>query len=600
MAVINYRKFKVSIDADSPKVQGLREGDIVRRLYFEGDTAVYTLMCVLGYGVDAEVDSVTERVSHRPYFIGALLEGDAPESGQILDFIRVTNLYDPDRGGAFFLNSLGQHHTSAEVIDDIGKSCSMCWPTGMLVESGADPSRQYVPNDNTSAEYLSVLEGNRRVCHIIGTRTSDPIGSTVGITQEFYQNLAEGDMILISYKVKAVRNLEAHATFGAFDLVGEPLSESYTVTDDWTYHLHVVGIENPGRLLRTFGLSFDGFVGSDEVMVAGLNIIQLSSLSSFSDQSLVRMGRLEGTRDIVFGQSKGYGGHFRRMFATGASHVSGTLTPGDANGFGSTFYAGRIHRNAFVNSIEPTFVGNVPTSDEVSDPTGTSLVNKLTGAATMVAQSALWLANRVGLEYSFSFWAYANKACEIAIKQNGTLVGTVQIGESDIDKWLRIGVTFNLVSGCDGLLLEIDPSFDYVQVNERSIEVLYVVAPQLEVGDTVTQYQPTDDTLDYTEEFGAWFNRGGLGGTIQHPLLKLNYDGEGSIGTIGDAVEIRPDGSGHIAQGNISWDDEGNVAFGEGVHSWNNMEDKPEILDISMERIPGHTNYQMRLFYRQY
>lgn len=575
MAVINYRKFKVRIDVDSPKMQGLRTGDIVRRLYFNGDTAVYTLMCVLGYGVDAEVDSVTERVSHRPYFVGALLEGDAPESGQILDFIRVTNLYDSDRGGAFYLNSLGQHHTSADVIDDIGKSCSMCWPTGMLVESGVDPSRQYVPNDNTSAEYLSVLEGNRRVCHIIGTRTSDPIGSTVGITQEFYQNLAEGEKILVSYNVKAVRNLEAHATFGAFDSVGEPFSESYTVTDDWTYHLHVVSVENPGRMLRTFGLSFDGFMGSDEVMIAGLNIIRLSSLSSFSDKSLVRLGRLEGTRDIVFGQSKGYGCHFRRMFATGTSHVSGTLTPGDANGFGSTFYAGRIHRNAFVNSIEPTFVGNVPTSEEVSDPTGTSLVNKLTGVATMVAQSALWLANRVGLEYSFSFWSYANKACEIAIKQNGTLVGTVQIGESDMDKWVRVGVTFNLrpaSQGGDGLLMKIEPSFDQSQqeqqeTGDRGVDVLYITAPQLEAGGTVTQYQPTDDTLDYTNEFGAWFNRGGLGGTIQNPLLKLNYDGEGSMGTMGNAVVIRPDGSGHIAQENISWDSEGNVNFSGNIQN---------------------------------
>lgn len=605
MAVFNYRKFKVLINADSPKFQGLRTGDIVRRLYFDGDSVVYTLMCVLGYGVDevteepvgeatteaateavenvveneardtedeaSDDNEVEERVSYRQYFIGALLEGEAPVSGQILDFIRVTNIFDSDRGGALYLNSLGQHRSYADVIGDIGRSCSLCWPTGMVVEPGVDPSRQYIPNNNTNAEYIAALDGNQRICHITGTRTSDPQGSTVGISQEFYKNIAEGDKVIISYKVKAGREMEAIATFSSFGAVGEPPSESFTVTDEWTYRLHVVTVENPGRLLRTLGLSFEGFLGSDEVWIAGLNIILLSSLSSFSENSLARIGRIEGIRDIVFGQTKGHGTHFRRMFATGASHVSGTLTPGDANGFGSTFYAGRIHRNAFINSIEPTFVGNVPTSDEVSDPTGTSVVHKLNGvAATMVAQSALWLANRVGLEYSFSFWAYANKACEISIRQNGTLVGTVQIGESDVSKWLRLGLSFNLVpaaQGGDGLLLNINPSFNQLQLDDRGVDVLYVTAPQLESGGTITQYQPTDDTLNYTNEFGAWFNRGGLGGTIQNPLLILNSDGEGSIGTMGNSVVIRPDGSGHIAQENISWDEEGNVNFSGNIQN---------------------------------
>ena len=621
MAVINYRKFKVLIDADSPKEQGLRTGDIVRRLYFNGNNVIYTLMCVLDYGIDevteeptgsaseepaeeaaeevventrsdaaneangeasgeaseeTESDDEEERVSYRQYFIGALLEGDAPVAGQILDFIRVTNIFDSERGGALCLNSLGQHHSCADVIGDIGKSCSLCWPSGLPVGSGVDPSRQYVPDNNTNAEYIAALDGNRRVCHITGTRTSDPEGSTVGISQEFYQNVAEGDKVIISYMVKAGRDIDALATFSSFGASGEPPSESFTVTDEWTYRLHVVTVENPGRLLRTFGLSFDGFVGSDEIWIAGLNIIQLSSLSAFSDSSLARFGRIEGTTDVVFGRVKGYGAHVRRMFATGASHVSGTLTPGDAGGFGSTFYAGRIHRNAFINSIAPTFVGDVPTSEEVVDPTGTSLVHKLVGSsATMVAQSALWLANRVGLEYSFSFWAYANKACEIEIKQNGTLVGTVQIGEPDIDKWLRLGVSFNLLpatQGGDGLLLRIEPSFNQSQqqqqeTGDRGLEVVYVTAPQLEAGGTVTQYQPTDDTLNYTDEFGAWFNRGGLGGTIQNPLLILNADGEGSIGAMGNSVMIRPDGSGHIAQENISWDEEGNVNFSGNIQN---------------------------------
>lgn len=605
MAVYNYRKFKVLIDVGSPKAQGLRTGDIVRRLYFNGNSVVYTLMCVLGYGADSVVDAASERVGSRPYFIGALLEGDAPEEGQILDFIRITNLFDTGRGGSLYLSSLGQQPPYADVLCDIGKSCSLCWPNALAGEAGLDPTRQYVVSGQ--AEYIPELDGHHRVCHITGGRVSDPQGSTVGISQEFYQNVAEGDKMVVSYKVKASRNMDALATFSIIGTSDSIPSESFSATSDWTYKLHVVTVDNPGRLLRTFGLSFDGFTGGDGVWIADLNIITLSSLSSFSEGSLVRLGRLDGIDDPAFGQMNGQGGRFRRMFATGASHVSGTLTPGDAEGFGSTFYAGRIHRNAFINSIAPTFVGDVDATDEVADPTGMSLVYKLTGsAATMVAQGPLWLANRIGLGYSFSFFAYANKACEIAVKQNGTTVGTVQIRDSDTNKWIRRGVSFNLLPPAqvgDGLLMTVEPSFDQSQqvVVDRSLDVLYVTSPQLEVGGTVTQYQPTDDILDYTEDYGAWLSRGGLGGTIQNPLMKLNADGNGSIATKGNSILIKDDGSGHIAQGNIAWDEEGNVTFGDGAHAdWEDLQNKPDFLDVAVENVPGNTAYRLRFHYRQY
>lgn len=76
---------------------------------------------------------------------------------------------------------------------------------------------------------------------------------------------------------------------------------------------------------------------------------------------------------------------------------------------------------------------------------------------------------------------------------------------------------------------------------------LFVSAPQLEAGATPSQYQPTDGTLAYTEGYGAWFNRGGVGGTIQNPLLKLNEDG--SISSRDRSFVINPDGTGHFASG---------------------------------------------------
>ena len=78
---------------------------------------------------------------------------------------------------------------------------------------------------------------------------------------------------------------------------------------------------------------------------------------------------------------------------------------------------------------------------------------------------------------------------------------------------------------------------------------LSLSAPQLEAGRNVTPYQATDEALSYTDDYGAWFNKGGIGGTIQNPLLRLNEDGsivsrDGSFVIIRTGRAISPrDGS---------------------------------------------------------
>ena len=94
MSVYKYKKYKISLQSDSKKTQGLRTGDIVRRQYFDGKNLIYSLMCVLDYGIDKTVDSNTNDIVEKQYFIGALLEGDVPKTEEILDFARITNLFD--------------------------------------------------------------------------------------------------------------------------------------------------------------------------------------------------------------------------------------------------------------------------------------------------------------------------------------------------------------------------------------------------------------------------------------------------------------------------------------------------------------------------
>ena len=70
---------------DSQKTQGLQAGDIIRRQYAERERTVYSLMCVTETGTELVGDK------DAPYFIGALLDGDEPQGGELLDFVRITN-----------------------------------------------------------------------------------------------------------------------------------------------------------------------------------------------------------------------------------------------------------------------------------------------------------------------------------------------------------------------------------------------------------------------------------------------------------------------------------------------------------------------------
>ena len=140
MAVFNYKKYKISLAPNSCKTQGLRVGDIVRRQYFDNQLeqviktdaqgnpikdqdgnivkvytgkhieSVYNLMCVLETGeslVDQLLEDGTPVLDEtgnpvkfkQPWFIGALIDGvdSPPQQGQVLDFARVTSLFDTDR-----------------------------------------------------------------------------------------------------------------------------------------------------------------------------------------------------------------------------------------------------------------------------------------------------------------------------------------------------------------------------------------------------------------------------------------------------------------------------------------------------------------------
>lgn len=578
MSVFAYKKFKIALQSDSKKTQGLRVGDIVRRQYFDGTSTIYSLMCVLETGTDA---------NQKPYFIGALLEGDEPHQNELLDFVRVTSLFDTDRSGALYLTASDSEAPYMDVIDGIGKNESLSWPVNTAIVNNPDSQSQYILEDASlaTAQYIKSLDGNSRVLHL----TRNESEGTLTLKQDFYKYVANPNRVLISYKIKASKEIEATTSLEYVDGVRVDGSVNVNVGEEWSYQLHAITVDWSGRHLRSVKIELPDLDEDDEVWIADFNIILLSSIAQFGDGSQIRVGKLDGITDPVFGKLNGYGGYLQKMFSSGSAHISGTLTAGDENGFGSTFYAGKIHRNVFINSLEPNFADEIEADTSINSPTGIGSVYRLEDETTVVAQTREWYGAHIGQRYCLSFWIYANNPCQIAVKQNNFLIGTIQVDSSEIHSWQRHSVSFEILAptlNSEALDFTLVPEFDEEEADAISTDPTVIAAdtliqyedsfmfaaPQLESGSMVSQYQATDEVLNETEDYGAWFNRGGIGGTIQNPLLKLNFDGQGSIGTRTNSFLLRLDGSGYLANANISWDEDGQVVFGENVQlNWNNF-----------------------------
>lgn len=573
MAVIKCKKYQISLDYNSNKVQGLEVGDIVRRQYFDGKNVIYSLMLVTKTGVNTIL--VDEEEKEQKFFQGYLLSGDPILSGEIMDFARITNLFDEERLGLLYFTASDSFAPYMDLIDGIGKNASLCWPESMSLSGNFDSSKQYVTYGNISGEYIKEYEHNKRVCHL----TFQSNNQKAGIVQDFYQYVENPNRIIISYKIKASKEVSGMVTLGYQDGTRIDGTDPVSISTEWQYKSHVIGVDWSGRHLRsvTLELGLECNVG-DEVWISDFNIIMQSSVEDFSIGSKARIGKLDGIVDPVFGQLKGYGSYLHKLYATQGAHISGTLTAGDENGFGGTFYAGKIVRNMFVNSTSIQWLSNVPSTEEIVNPVGIGQVYQLPISSTCFAQTTSWASSRIGDTYTLSMWVYFRNTCTHTILLEGEVIGVLEIEPEDLFVWKRYAVTFKIPDKpfTSGLCFTYETVFDAISTDtgDETANMFFYVAPQLESGENATQYQATDNVIADTDEYGAWFCRGGIGGTMQNPLLKLNFDGDGSIGSRNNSFVIRQDGSGHLANENIRWTSEGNVVFGPGVQlTWNNFDD---------------------------
>lgn len=614
MSISNIRKFKVSILQDSAKgvsdgnrgkTQGLKTGDIVCRQYFNGVRTVYSLLCVLDYGIDEVTveeiadDGQAPQTKQSPWFIGALLDGDAPMAGELLDFVRITNLFDQSRSGALYLTASDSDSPYMDVIDGIGKNCSLTWPESINNTEFDDPQSQYIVSaDKCEVEYIASDNERNRICRIKNNGGGAPF-----IKQTFSQYIQNPNQVIVSFWTKATKPCAIKMKLAYEDETRTDGEVSVDVGTEWTYHLYPITVDYSGRYKRAITIDLSSLDTDADFYISDFNAILLSNLTEYGNASQIRVGKLSGISDPVFGKLDCYGGYFQKLFASNSAHISGTLTAGDENGFASTFYAGKIHKNAFINSIAPAT--NLTPIDEqslmqlfeTSNPTGIGNVYGIIDNILLTAQHRDWLYqsghNRVNKTYTFSFWAYSKHKSNLTLFYNSQVVGSSDISESETFGWHRHSITFKLQDiDSDDIVLSIKAEHLSIQ-DSSEIPLVLFTAPQLEEGRCTTQYQPTDEIVTHLcEDYGAWFNRGGIGGTIQNPLLKLNADGQGAIEARSKSFRIDQDGSGFLAQQGIKWDGNGNVEFGPNVKlNWSNLsgDAQQNIANKSIKIIGGDT-----------
>lgn len=532
MSLINYPKFKISINPDSKKIQGLQPGDIVRRQYVDGINVIYTLMAVLENGID-EVLNDKGVVAKSPYFIGALLDGDVPNSQQVLDFVRTTNLFNADRSGAIYLTASDSEAPFLKVIDKLGTEKSVCLP--YLPDGIANqPSKDRyacVGDSCLITSYSKYSDGAYRAYKL--QRNNKAAENKIQAKLTFQDSFKIQEKALVSYKIRANKNLTLPYSFGYTDDSAFDGTDNVTASSKWEYKFHIIQIDSPARNNRSFSINLRSLSTNDWVEISELNIIKLSDVANFANAGKATLGNMNSIVDPVFGTLKGYGVHSENFYATKNVGIAGTLTAGDSNGFSSTFYAGKIYKNMIINSLSCDFNNSATEVTDVKLParigTGYKFKENIS-LHQLTCREVGWANKNKDKQVTFSIWIYSDTETTVGIFQN-----THKIDDWDLDTgWRRYNTTFTIFDTAEKLLIGFETN-----------KPLIVCSPQLEEGDTVSQYQPTDGLLkEESDGYGAWFCDGGVGGTIQNPLLKFGADG--SIRSRSDSFHILPDGSAYF------------------------------------------------------
>ena len=250
MSVFRYPTYKIRIAPDSQKTQGLQAGDIIRRQYAERERTVYSLMCVTETGTELVGDK------DAPYFIGALLDGDEPQGGELLDFVRITNLFDTARSGALYLTASDSDSPYMDVIDGMATERSLCYPVMDGGMAGVpDKSRYAVYGSMLQTEYLDADSEATRIVRII--RNAEPAGNaSFGLMLTLEEPVGYPERLLVSFKVRSSKTSgSVPIRFGYTNREKTDAEDEISIGREWKYKLWVITVDYPAQYSR--GQSYD-------------------------------------------------------------------------------------------------------------------------------------------------------------------------------------------------------------------------------------------------------------------------------------------------------------------------------------------------------
>lgn len=555
MSLLTYKKFKIIINGDSPKENGLQYGDVVIRKYLESSTSYYSVLYVTEIGttpVTINGEPKTEK-----WFIGSLIYGDDPLTEQPLDFTRITSLSNSDRMGALYLTSVDNDAPYLDIVDRIGIDGSINYPR-YIGEYGVYDKYSYAiyGTQYFSSIYTEYSGSEQRVIRITKNETPIPVGESVLLSIPTLKGSYADQKVIISYKYRASDNYSIQTSVSDGNGDYELMSSLINSTNEFKSALNLFSVSNIHTdsyfKIDLSQLSVEG----SWIEISDLNIIPLNALISWENQTKTRVGKISGISDPVFGTLRDYGAYIQRIYASKDVNISGTLTAGDKNGFGATFYAGKIHKNAVIDSMNHDWE-LFASEDLIQDnPVGIGKVFKMSDMSLSGSNHRFtyntqeWYQSHIGDEYTFSAWFKSG---------NGTKTFSFDDNDSDIkafsvgEEWRRI--QFNFIVGSD-----VSNNYCFVDISGPDTDNdFYICGMQVEKGEYATAYQPTDGTITPEDNsYGVWMARGGIGGTIQNPLLKLM--GNGDIRSRGDRFYI-------TANGNAFF--EGNITAGSGnIGGW--------------------------------
>lgn len=555
MSLLTYKKFKVIINGDSPKENGLQYGDVVIRKYLENNTSYYSVLHVDEIGTTQV--TINGELKSEKWFDGSLIYGDDPLTGQPLDFTRITSLSNVDRMGALYLTSIDNDAPYLDIVDRIGIDGSINYPRYIGTYGVYDKYAYSIYGSQYfSSLYIESSGSENRIIRITKNSTAIPVGESVLLSLPTLKGSYADQKVIISYKYRTSSNYDLQTSVsdgnGAYELMSSTINSGI----EFKKALNLFSVSNIHTdsyfKIDLSQLSVDG----EWIEISDLNIIPLNELTSWSSQTKTRIGKLSGLSDPVFGTLRDYGAYIQRIYASKDVNISGTLTAGDKNGFGATFYAGKIHKNVVIDSMNHDW--DLAASEDLIqiNPVGIGKVFKLSDMSLSGSNHRFtyntqeWYQSHIGEEYTFSAWFKSGSGVKsFSFDDNDSDAKSFSVSEN----WERI--QFNFIVGSD-----VSNNYCFVDVSGADTDNdFYICGMQVEKGEYATAYQPTDGTITPEDNsYGVWMARGGIGGTIQNPLLKLM--GNGDIRSRGDRFYITVDGNAYF---------EGNITAGSGnIGGW--------------------------------